>query len=84
MAVFLLGFVALLFLAGLVALSVYSPALIQEYAWTEPLFWTLVAAVVFKAGLDIFLCSLIPCLWPRLSRFFRRSQCPKAPCARRP
>ncbi len=84
MTVFLLGCVALLFLVGLVALSVYSPALMQEYDWTEPLFWTLMAAVVLKAGLDIVLCSLVPCLWPRLSRFFRRSHCPKPPCARQP
>ena len=83
MTIFLLAGLTLFLLAGLIVVNVYSPELVPEYAWMEPLFWTLAAVGILKIGLDMIFCSVVPCLWPRLSRFLGCSRSHKAPCAGR-
>ena len=83
MTIFFLAGLALFLLAGLVVVNVYSPELVPEYAWMEPLLWTLATVGILKICLDFILCSVVPCLWPGLSRFLSCSLSRKAPCAGR-
>ena len=80
---FLLAGLTLFLLGGLVVVNVYSPELVPEYAWMEPLFWTLATVGILKIGLNIVLCSILPCMRPGLSRFLGCSRSGKAPCAGR-
>ena len=83
MTIFLLAGLTLYLLAGLVLVNVYSPELAPAYAWMEPLFWTLAAIGTLKIGLNMVLCSVAPCLWPRRSRFLGCLNSRKTPCAGR-
>jgi len=67
-------------LMGLFAFSVYRPEVLNAHAWIERLFWALVVTGVFRAGMDIFCCSVSRCRWPRLSRLLGCHRCPRNPC----
>ncbi len=69
---YMLASLALPALMGLVVISVYRPDALVQYPWIEYLFWSSLGIGVFKAGLDLFYCCLVPCSSARMPR------CPRA------
>ena len=65
---YLLASLALPALIGLVIISVYQPAALVQHPWIEYLFWSSLGIGVFKAGLDLFHCFLVPFSTARLLR----------------
>ena len=70
---YVLASLALPALIGLVIISIYQPDALIQHPWIEYLFWSSLGIGVFKAGLDLFYCFLVPFSSSRMPRRPRAS-----------